>query len=151
MRKRWGDGYSTPHPLKEDHLRNDSRKKLAASRLLFHFYLFLTVNCGTHVFTLLNNNHHHTLKKKNRKSNPNHSPCPFTFAHVHVQEAAGWKSSAANYAFDSCSEPRLPKEREAPDQTPLSRQAALPVCAKLETVKEPGQRAAAGLALGFLL
>jgi hypothetical protein len=90
-------------------------------------------------------------KKKNRKSNPNHSPCPFTFAHVHVQEAAGWKSSAANYAFDSCSEPRLPKEREAPDQTPLSRQAALPVCAKLETVKEPGQRAAAGLALGFLL
>lgn len=48
-------------------------------------------------------------------------------------------------------EPRLPKEREAQDQTP-SRQAAQPVCAKLETVKEPGQRAAAaGLALGFLL
>lgn len=43
------------------------------------------------------------VKKKNRKSNPNHSPCPSTFTHVHVQETAGWELSAANYVFDSCS------------------------------------------------
>lgn len=79
------------------------QEKLAASRLLFNACLFLTVNFNPRVFTFPNNNHHPTSKKKNRKSNPNHSPCPSTFTHVHVQETAGWELSAANYVFDSCS------------------------------------------------